>query len=104
MRLGEDYVMAVDPTANDQDSWSVILNNEPWENVVLRYRDIQILEKGTKLSFRPELQYVPEGIETESEEFRDYIADVLDSVIRDMHAVGGMQYFNKETGEAIAYE
>ena len=104
MKLGEDYVMTVDPTAEDQDSWSVILNNDPWENVVLRYRDIQILEKGTKLSFCPELQYVPEGIETESEAFKDYIAGVLDSVIRDMHELGGMQYFNKETGEPIAYE
>ena len=68
MKLGEDYVLAVDPKASDQDGWSVILNNDPWENVVLRYNNIQILEKGTKLSFSPELQYVPEGVETESQE------------------------------------
>ena len=101
MKLGEDYVLAVDPKASDQDGWSIILNNEPWENVVLRYNNIQILEKGTKLSFRPELQYVPEGVETESQEFEDYIAAVLNEVIKDLHQVGGMQYFSKETGEPI---
>ena len=101
MKLGEDYVLAVDPRAETQDDWSVILNNDPWENVVLRYRNVQILEKGTKLSFTPEIQFNPEGVETESVEFEDYIASVLDSIIRDLHAVGGMQYFNKETGEQI---
>jgi hypothetical protein len=101
MKLGEDYVLTVDPKASDQDSWSVILNNDPWENVVLRYCDIQILEKGTKLSFSPELLYVPEGVETDSQEFKDYIAAVLNEVIKDLHQVGGMQYFNKETGEPI---
>ena len=101
MKLGEDYVLVVDPRAETQDDWSVILNNAPWENVVLRFNDIRIIEKGTKLQFSPEIQFNPEGVETESVEFEDYIASVLDNIIRDMHAGGAMQYFSVETGERI---
>lgn len=101
MKLGEDYVLCIDPKGSGQDDWSVILNNDPWENVVVRYDQVEILEKGTRLSFKPVIQYCPEGVETESKEFEDYIAAVLNDVIRDLHEQGGMQYYSKATGERI---
>jgi len=88
MKLGEDYVLAVE----DENDWSVILNNDPWHNVVLRYHNVKILEKGTKLSFQHEVMFNPEEVETESEQYEDYIAGVLDSVIRHLHEQGGMKY------------
>ena len=101
MRLGEDYIIAVDPQAETQDDWSVILNNDPWEDIVLRFNDIRILEKGTKLQFSPEILFNPYDADTESVEFEDYVASVLDDIIRNMHAGGAMQYFSVETGERI---
>ena len=101
MKLGEDYVLCVDPRAETQDDWSVILNNDPWEDIVLRFNDIRILEKGTKLQFSPEILFNPYDADTESVEFEDYVASVLDDIIRNMHAGGAMQYFSVETGERI---
>ena len=97
MKLGEDYVLAVE----GENDWSVILEHDPWENVVVKYHNIQILDKGTKLSFQHELMFNPNEVDTDCLEYEDHIAEVLDSVIRHFHEQGGMQYFSKETGEEI---
>ena len=68
---GTDYHITVDPKGTNQDAWSVIMAG-PWDRVVGRYRDVEITDGGTKLSFAFEPQYVPEGLEL-TEEFENYL-------------------------------
>ena len=103
MTEGEEYHITVDPKAQGQDDWSVILTGT-WDRVVGRYRDVEITDGGTKLNFKFEPQYVPEGIDIQCTEFDFYVGEVLGSIIRDQHEKGSMVYFNKETGERVEYE
>ena len=88
MKIGEDYVLAVE----SENDWSVILEHDPWNNVVIKYHNVRILEKGTKLSFQHQVMFNPYDADVESVEFEDHIAEVLDSVIRHFHEQGGMKY------------
>ena len=49
MIVGEDFTIANDPQSSNQDDWVVILK-DPWARVVGRYHDVEITEKGTRLS------------------------------------------------------
>ena len=102
MTEGEDYLITVDPQGTGQDDWSVILKG-PWDRVVGRFRDVEITHQGTKMDFKFEPQYVPEGVNIECTEFDFYIGDVLGSIIRDQHEKGGMVYYSKETGKKVEY-
>jgi hypothetical protein len=102
MTEGEQYHIAVDPQGQGQDDWSVILTGT-WDRVVGRFREVEIIEGGTKMNFKFEPQYVPEGINIECTEFDFYVGEVLASIIRDQHEKGTMQYYNKETGEKVDY-
>lgn len=97
---GEDYMIANDPQSSNQDDWVVILKGE-WDRVVGRYENIEITEKGTRLNFRFEPVYVPEGTSIEGQGFLDYISEVLGSIIRDHHEKNAMMYYSKETGDRV---
>ena len=97
MKLGEDYVLAVE----NENDWSVILNNDPWEDVVLKFHNVQILDKGTKLSFQHEIMFNPYDADVTTLEFEDHIAEILNSVILYFDSHGGIVYKGKETGDSI---
>ena len=100
MKVGEEFLIANDPQSSNQDDWVVILK-DPWDRVVGRYKDIEITEKGTRLSFRFEPVYVPEGVDIEGEGFLDHISEVLGTVIKEHHEKEAMVYYSKETGERV---
>ena len=97
MILGEDYVLAVE----NENDWSVILNNDPWEDVVVRYHNVQILEGGTQLSFQHEVMFNPYDADVTTIEFEDHIAEILNSVILYFDSQGGIIYKSKKTGDLI---
>ena len=100
MKVGEEFLIANDPESSNQDDWVVILK-DPWNRVVGRYHEIEITEKGTKLSFRFEPTYVPEGIDIEEPGFLDHISEVLGTIIKEHHEKDAMMYYSKETGERV---
>lgn len=102
MIVGEDFTIANDPQSSNQDDWVVILK-DPWERVVGRYHDVEITEKGTRLSFRFEPVYVPEGIDLDGGDFLDHISEVLGTIIKEHHEKEAMIYYSKETGERVDY-
>ena len=100
MKEGTDYHITYDPKADDENQWSVIMGG-PWDRVVGRYRDIEITDKGTKLNFAFEPQYVPEGTDIQCTEFDFYASEVLNDIIKNHHEKKAMVYFNKDTGEQV---
>ena len=103
MTEGKDYIIAPDPQkTGDQNAWVVIFK-ERFDRVVVRYNNIQILEKGTKLSFELEPIHVPKEAEVDAEELQNHAADVLGVIIKKMHEEKTMVYVSKETGEKIVY-
>lgn len=100
MKVGEEFLIANDPQSSNQDDWVVILK-DPWDKVVGRYHDTEITEKGTKLSFRFEPIYVPEGVDIEGEGFLDHISEVLGTIIKEHHEQDATVYYSKETGERV---
>ena len=103
MKEGKDYILVVDPESGSQDNWSVIMGG-PWDKVVGRYRDVEITHKGTKMDFKFEPQYVPEGTDIQCTEFDFYASEVLGNIIRDQHKRGSMIYYSKETGQRVEYK
>ena len=89
-----------DPQSENPNDWVVILK-DPWDRVVGRYENIEITEKGTRLNFRFEPLYVPEGMSIEGEGFLDHISEILGSIIRDHHERDANMYYSKETGERV---
>ena len=100
MKVGEEFLIANDPQSSNQDDWVVILK-DPWDRVVGRYKDIEITEGGTRLSYRFEPVYVPAGVDIEGEGFLDHISEVLGTVIKEHHEKEAMVYYSKETGERV---
>ena len=100
MKVGEEFVIANDPQSSNQDDWVVILK-DPWDKVVGRYHDAEITEGGTRLSFRFEPIYVPEGVDIEGTGFLDHISEVLATVIKEHHEKDATVYYSKETGERV---
>ena len=100
MKVGEEFLIAIDPQSSNQDDWVVILK-DPWEKVVGRFKEVEITEKGTRLNFRFEPVYVPEGVDIEAEGFLDHISEVLGTVIKEHHEMESMVYYSKETGERV---
>ena len=101
----KDYIIAADPERpDDQDAWCVIFKSK-YDRTVVRYSNIQVLEKGTKLSFELQPMFFPEDIgEIDMEEFQSYASDVLGVIVKEMHTQGAMVYVNKESGEQIEYK
>ena len=100
MNVGDDFLIANDPPSSNQDDWVVILK-DPWDKVERRYHATEITEKGTKLSCRFELIYVPEGVDIEGEGFLDHISEVLGTIIKEHHEKDAAVYYSKETGERV---
>jgi hypothetical protein len=102
---GQDYIIAPDPERKDeQDAWCVIFTGD-YDKVVARYDNIQILEKGTKLSFVLHVLHQPEESgDANTIEFHDHAAEVLSEIIKSNHDQKTMIYINKETGEQVEYE
>ena len=99
---GEDYLITNDPKSVDPDAWAVILKHPDYDNVVGKFNDVAILERGTKLQFSFEPLYVPETLATPDEDaLHDYLAAVLGAIIKEHHAKGAMAYYDRKTGERI---
>ena len=104
MKEGEDYIVTQDPESEDGTGWAVIFESGPYEKVVARYTDIEILEQGTKLQFQIQPLFVPEGAsDVTAMEFHDHAADVLVDIIKKEHEEKAMIYLNKKTGERVIY-
>ena len=102
MKEGEDYFITEDPKSTDGADWAVIFKHPDYDQVVGRYSNIEILEQGTKLSFKFQPLHVPpESKDVTTMEFHDYIADVLGTIIKEHHEKRAMSYFSKETGEML---
>ena len=100
MKVGEEFIIANDPQSSNQD-YCVVILKDPWDKVVGRYHDTEITESGTKLSFRFEPIYVPEGVDIEGPGFLDHISEVLGTVIKEHHEKDAAVYYSKETGERV---
>ena len=104
MKEGVDYILTEDPESEDGTGWAVIFETAPYEKVVARYTDIEILDQGTKLQFQIQPLYVPEGSgDVTAMELHDHAADVLVEIIKKEHEEKAMVYMNKETGERVIY-
>jgi len=104
MKEGEDYILTEDPESTDGTGWAVIFESGVYEKVVARYTDIEILDQSTKLQFRIQPLYVPEGAgDVTVMEFHDHAADVLMAIIMKEHEEKSMVYLSKETGERVIY-
>ena len=104
MKEGEDYLLTEDPQSGNADDWAVILKHPDYDKVVGKYTDIQILDQGTKLSFRFHPLFVPEEAkDVTTVEFYDHVAEVLSEIIKAHHEKNAMKYYSKETGEYIEF-
>ena len=104
MKEGEDYILTEDPESTDGSGWAVVFAGDKYDKVVARYTDIEILEQGTKLQFKIQPLYAPEGAgDVTAMEFHDHAADVLAAIIKKEHEEKAMVYLNKETGERVIY-
>lgn len=100
---GVDYLIAPDP--KNSEDWCVILKLAGLDRVVGKYNNIEITEKGSKVSFEFHPMYTPEDAsDIQCEESKEYLGHVLVQIMRDHHEKQSMVYYSKETGEQVSYE
>lgn len=105
MKEGEDYIITGDPQGNGQDDWVVVLS-DPFDRLVGRYRNIEITNKGTEVSYKFERLFCPEEcvIEGREDELSSRLSDILVNILREHHDKRANIYYNMETKERIEYE
>lgn len=80
--MGHEFDIISDPEDPSEDAWAVLLN-EPYKDVVLRYKSVEMDTSMGTMDFEYELLYVPEGLELPSpDDFGAYLSDVLVSIVR----------------------
>jgi len=104
MKEGEDYIIASDPDSTNQDDWVVILSH-PYDRLVGRYRNVEIKDKGTNVSFDFEKVYAPEtcNVKGDEKELHQHLTNVLVSILNDHHEKRANIYYSMETGKRIEY-
>ena len=104
MKEGEDYIISSDPDSNNQDDWVVILSH-PYDRLVGRYRNVEIKDKGTIVSFDFEKLYAPEtcNVKGNEKELHQHLTNVLVSILNDHHEKRANIYYSMETGKRIEY-
>jgi len=109
MLEGVDYIVAQDPDSTDDSQWLVIINSGDWENFIIKYNNIQIVDEGKSISYDLEVIFVPENLRDSevTEEMQDAFAAhcgaLIDHIITNFHEQGVNLYIDKETGEKIEY-
>ena len=104
MQEGKEYIITSDPYSCNQDDWVVILHH-PFNKAVIRYKDIRITEKGTKVSFGYEKLYCPEtaNVKGNEEEFEQHLSDILVNILKEHHDKNANIYYSMKTGERVEY-
>lgn len=104
MREGKEYIITSDPHSSNQDDWVVILHQQ-FDKAVVRYKDIRITEKGTKVSFSYDKLYCPETAEVtgNEEKFEEHLSDILVNILREHHDKQANIYYSMKTGERVEY-
>ena len=90
------------PDPKDNEDWCVILKNAGLDRVVGKYNNIEITQKGTKVSFEFIPIHTPEdAADIQCAEAREYLGHVLVQIMRDHQDKQSMVYYSKETGERV---
>jgi hypothetical protein len=109
MLEGMDYIIAQDPESTDETQWILIINSGEYKDFIIKYLNLQLVEKGKSLSYDLEVIFVPEEIrDTEVTEemqtaFSDHCGALIEHIMTDFHERGVNLYIDTETGEKIEY-
>ena len=106
MKEGEDYIITGDPEVSGDggSSWTVILKGEKYNNFILRYRDIELLEESSILNYTIDLIFAPEDASVDSlEDYEEYCSEIIEHILVDFEERGYNVYIDKKTGEKIEH-
>lgn len=104
MKENEDYVIAQDPDSLAATAWVVILKKGKWTDIVVRFKDIEISNLGSSITFTADILHTPEGTELNDKtqiELRDYCGLIIADIILDFHERGVNTYIDKKTGKQV---
>ena len=91
-----DYTIAPDPTPGaSQDDWCVILRG-PYDDLVGKFINVEILDKGHRLVYDFEVLHVPDGMEM-GDDYDEYLKKVLMSILHAGESNGTLVYATKGT-------
>ena len=90
--MGHEFEVISDPMDPSEDAWAVLLN-DPYKDVVLRYKSVEMDTAMGTMDFEYELLFVPEGLQLpDPDEFGKYLSDILVSIVRTFAADGNVLY------------
>ena len=109
MKEGVDYLLRRHPEPRFENHNVIILRNEPYDGVVVEYSDVVIgaVEEGRtdrELTFNYRVVHQPRSAPyLETDEFEEYVNEVVRDVIEDHHDRRANIYVSTETGENVDY-
>jgi len=107
MEEGKDYLLRAHPTPKREDHWIVILQNAPYNRVCLDFVNVIIgaKEEGRTdrdLKYTYTVAFCPDkDLDLQTEEFKEYVADVIRDVVETHHEKNANIYVSTKTGEQV---
>ena len=79
---GYEYEVIADPTDSSEDAWAVLLNDEKYKDVVVKYLKVEMDNSMRTMDFEYQVLYAPEGAELpDPDVFGAYLSDILMSIV-----------------------
>lgn len=108
MEEGKDYLLRPHPAPQWEDHWVVILQNDPYKRVTLDFSNITIAAKeegrtDRDLTYTYRVLHTPkEAPYLDTDEFEDYVSNVLRHVLETHEEKNANVYVSTETGEIVS--
>ena len=110
MEEGKDYLLRQHPAPQWEDHWVVILQNDPYKKVTLDFSNITLgaMEEGRSdrdLTFTYRVLHTPkEAPYLDTDEFEEYVSDVIRHVVETHDEKNANIYVSTETGEVVSID
>lgn len=106
MKENEDYIISQDPTQQSETEWVVILKNCEWNDFVIKFKDISIVDYGHTINYTLDLMYAPQNFEfkdKDQERFEKHCGLICAASIQSFHKRNANIYIDQKTGNRVEY-
>ena len=98
----DDYLLVQDPTADDPNSWCVVLLGGEFNDWVVQFSEVAINAETEQLTYEYNILHPDDDVvEYDQLEFTNRCTSTLSKILLSLHESGAQQYTDLRTGEEV---
>jgi len=97
----EDYLLVQDPTADDPNSWCVVLLGGDFNDWVVQFSDVALNTEDATIAYQYSILSPDEEVEYDQVAFTNRCTSTLTKILVLLHEAGAQTYTDLRTGEEI---